>query len=217
MVKYPSSSSKKNTVVRATPTTEATTPAFRWSGNPTLQRTNGQELDVVRKSTKQAREPLPDMVAAVASPMSSCRQMAGSMLRWAIGSKAVAYPVQTHQREEKQFVSFTQSMKQQLGVISRCDLVEDHWGRPGEDGHVEPKGDGKASFPTGSGRSYWGSSFPPKVLKTKVSLAKRCWGSSSLLEVLKTKMSFVTPGFRRQTECELCTCQDQKLTYTMIT
>jgi hypothetical protein len=27
----------------------------------------------------------------------------------------------------------------------------------------------------------------------------------------------VTPGFRRQTECEPCTCQDQKFTYTSIT
>jgi hypothetical protein len=27
----------------------------------------------------------------------------------------------------------------------------------------------------------------------------------------------VTPGFRRQTECEPCTCQDQKLMYTVIT
>jgi hypothetical protein len=27
----------------------------------------------------------------------------------------------------------------------------------------------------------------------------------------------VTPGFGRQTECEPCTCQDQKLTYTVIT
>jgi transposase InsO family protein len=27
----------------------------------------------------------------------------------------------------------------------------------------------------------------------------------------------VTPGFGRQTECEPCTCQDQKLTYTTIT
>jgi hypothetical protein len=27
----------------------------------------------------------------------------------------------------------------------------------------------------------------------------------------------VTPGFRRQTECKPCTCQDQKFTYTTIT
>jgi hypothetical protein len=27
----------------------------------------------------------------------------------------------------------------------------------------------------------------------------------------------VTPGFRRQTECEPCMCQDQKLTFTAIT
>jgi hypothetical protein len=29
--------------------------------------------------------------------------------------------------------------------------------------------------------------------------------------------SAVTPGFGRQTECEPCTCQDQKLTCTAIT
>jgi hypothetical protein len=27
----------------------------------------------------------------------------------------------------------------------------------------------------------------------------------------------VTPGFRRQTECEPCTCQDQQFTYTAVT
>jgi asparagine synthetase A len=27
----------------------------------------------------------------------------------------------------------------------------------------------------------------------------------------------VTPGFRRQTECEPCTCQDQQFTYTVVT
>jgi hypothetical protein len=29
--------------------------------------------------------------------------------------------------------------------------------------------------------------------------------------------SVVTPGFRRQTECEPCTCQDQLFTYTAVT
>jgi hypothetical protein len=29
--------------------------------------------------------------------------------------------------------------------------------------------------------------------------------------------SAVTPGFRRQTECEPCTCQDQQFTYTAVT
>jgi hypothetical protein len=32
-----------------------------------------------------------------------------------------------------------------------------------------------------------------------------------------TPKHHVTPGFARQTECEPCTCQDQKLTYTTIT
>jgi hypothetical protein len=30
-------------------------------------------------------------------------------------------------------------------------------------------------------------------------------------------MKYVTPGFRRQTECEPCTCQDQLFTYTAVT
>jgi hypothetical protein len=33
----------------------------------------------------------------------------------------------------------------------------------------------------------------------------------------KLMMYIVTPGFGRQTECEPCTCQDQKFTYTLIT
>ena len=32
-----------------------------------------------------------------------------------------------------------------------------------------------------------------------------------------TKWDDVTPGFRRQTECEPCTCQDQLFTYTAVT
>ena len=39
--------------------------------------------------------------------------------------------------------------------------------------------------------------------------AKEIW------DVLKT--AHVTPGFRRQTECEPCTCQDQLFTYTSVT
>jgi hypothetical protein len=31
------------------------------------------------------------------------------------------------------------------------------------------------------------------------------------------QVRFVTPGFRRQTECEPCTCQDQLFTYTAVT
>jgi hypothetical protein len=32
-----------------------------------------------------------------------------------------------------------------------------------------------------------------------------------------SKYSIVTPSFRRQTECEPCTCQDQQFTYTTVT
>jgi hypothetical protein len=32
-----------------------------------------------------------------------------------------------------------------------------------------------------------------------------------------TSRLFVTPDFRRQTECEPCTCQDQQFTYTAVT
>ena len=31
------------------------------------------------------------------------------------------------------------------------------------------------------------------------------------------RIANVTPGFRRQTECEPCTCQDQLFTYTAVT
>jgi hypothetical protein len=35
--------------------------------------------------------------------------------------------------------------------------------------------------------------------------------------MLRSAIGNVTPGFRRQTECKACTCQDQNLTYTTIT
>jgi hypothetical protein len=41
-----------------------------------------------------------------------------------------------------------------------------------------------------------------------------------LVEMLGWKIMVdlvVTPGFRRQTECEPCTCQDQQFTYTSVT
>jgi hypothetical protein len=41
--------------------------------------------------------------------------------------------------------------------------------------------------------------------------AKEIW------DVLQTAHEGVTPGFRRQTECEPCTCQDQLFTYTAVT
>jgi hypothetical protein len=40
---------------------------------------------------------------------------------------------------------------------------------------------------------------------------------SQVLPFLPKTGSGVTPGFGRQTECEPCMCQDQKLTYTAIT
>jgi hypothetical protein len=45
-----------------------------------------------------------------------------------------------------------------------------------------------------------------------VTLALACVSILSL-----TLVVFVTPGFRRQTECEPCTCQDQQFTYTAVT
>jgi transposase InsO family protein len=33
----------------------------------------------------------------------------------------------------------------------------------------------------------------------------------------KNRTLIVTPGFRRQTKCEPCTCQDQLFTYTAVT
>jgi hypothetical protein len=38
-----------------------------------------------------------------------------------------------------------------------------------------------------------------------------------LFDELKSALASVTPGFRRQTECEPCTCQDQQFTYTTVT
>jgi hypothetical protein len=38
-----------------------------------------------------------------------------------------------------------------------------------------------------------------------------------LVNLLYCELVIVTPGFGRQTECEPCTCQDQKFTYTAIT
>ena len=39
----------------------------------------------------------------------------------------------------------------------------------------------------------------------------------SLLPQQRYGSIIVTPGFRRQTECEPCTCQDQLFTYTAVT
>jgi hypothetical protein len=47
-----------------------------------------------------------------------------------------------------------------------------------------------------------GASFPPRR-------SRRVVGPWSIASV--------TPGFRRQTECEPCTCQDQLFTYTAVT
>jgi hypothetical protein len=37
------------------------------------------------------------------------------------------------------------------------------------------------------------------------------------IEAMRPPTRIVTPGFRRQTECEPCTCQDQQFTYTAVT
>jgi hypothetical protein len=39
----------------------------------------------------------------------------------------------------------------------------------------------------------------------------------TLVNQVRNLGSTVTPGFRRQTECEPCTCQDQQFTYTAVT
>jgi hypothetical protein len=40
---------------------------------------------------------------------------------------------------------------------------------------------------------------------------------AAIVHALKVWRHYVTPGFRRQTECEPCTCQDQLFTYTAVT
>jgi hypothetical protein len=39
----------------------------------------------------------------------------------------------------------------------------------------------------------------------------------SYIAQVKIDSAIVTPGFRRQTKCEPCTCQDQQFTYTAVT
>jgi hypothetical protein len=54
---------------------------------------------------------------------------------------------------------------------------------------------------------------PTQILETADRVTRR-----STIRMCKVKWGHhVTPGFGRQTECEPCTCQDQKFTYTTIT
>jgi hypothetical protein len=43
------------------------------------------------------------------------------------------------------------------------------------------------------------------------------FGSTNQKSCEEFSRVIVTPGFRRQTECEPCTCQDQLFTYTAVT
>jgi hypothetical protein len=45
------------------------------------------------------------------------------------------------------------------------------------------------------------------------------WSRACKMKYIKQTLGYkgVTPGFRRQTECEPCTCQDQLFTYTAVT
>jgi hypothetical protein len=57
------------------------------------------------------------------------------------------------------------------------------------------------------------------------SYLEKCWGIIHSFDEFSIRHIFrienhranVTPGFRRQTECEPCTCQDQLFTYTAVT
>jgi hypothetical protein len=53
----------------------------------------------------------------------------------------------------------------------------------------------------------------------KMSQEKKVVAETKLTEEAKLfeEKAVVTPGFRRQTECEPCTCQDQQFTYTTVT
>jgi hypothetical protein len=55
---------------------------------------------------------------------------------------------------------------------------------------------------------------PPKPRSSLSSMAE---AESEPLGRARQRSSAVTPGFRRQTECEPCTCQDQLFTYTAVT
>jgi hypothetical protein len=43
------------------------------------------------------------------------------------------------------------------------------------------------------------------------------WADGTSLKYYEMYGDYVTPGFRRQTECEPCTCQDQQFTYMAVT
>jgi hypothetical protein len=57
----------------------------------------------------------------------------------------------------------------------------------------------------------------PKFLRIRVSWFPVGMGDGQIDCRKVSNMTVVTPGFRRQTECEPCTCQDQQFTYTAVT
>jgi hypothetical protein len=67
--------------------------------------------------------------------------------------------------------------------------------------------------PSGREVVFLGSS-PKYMLSLLAQLLPDRWSRKSAIIF---SMVVVTPGFRRQTECEPCTCQDQQFTYTAVT
>jgi hypothetical protein len=66
-----------------------------------------------------------------------------------------------------------------------------------------------AAHPT-EGYGHWMKSSMPSVCTTRTCATR--YGTAGT-----SSTPPVTPGFRRQTECEPCTCQDQLFTYTTVT
>jgi len=62
--------------------------------------------------------------------------------------------------------------------------------------------------------SKWFEAKPLAII-TSATVQKFFW--QNIVCRFGVPKAIVTPGFGRQTECEPCTCQDQKLTYTTIT
>jgi hypothetical protein len=72
-------------------------------------------------------------------------------------------------------------------------------------------------LPSNAPYGYLPLSHPPLCLRASSPDIFRRLPSPLPLPTCSYFATIVTPGFRRQTECEPCTCQDQQLTYTAVT
>jgi hypothetical protein len=62
----------------------------------------------------------------------------------------------------------------------------------------------------------WIRELPYVVWSLRTQPSRALHGNTPFFMVYGSE-AVVTPDFRRQTECEPCTCQDQQFTYTTVT